>query len=84
MGDWREATSNSIYQIIYKKQNRFHINIASPVVVLPLTGDGNQYSPVWVVRLGDIKLRSKGIEESQHTSVIEYESYHFSVNEVRL
>lgn len=51
--DFRESTSNQVYQIIYKKANRFRINIASPVIILPLSGDSNPSTPIWVLRMGD-------------------------------
>ena len=55
----KEATSSSIHTIIYKKANRFRINIASPVLVLPLSADSNPLSPVWIIRLGDLKIISE-------------------------
>lgn len=81
--DIREATSNSIYQLLYKKANRLRVNIASPVIVLPLTADKNPTSPLWVLRLGDLKIESQE-PEIQTTSIMEYERYHLVLDSVRL
>lgn len=76
----REATSNSIYSIIYKKANRFNIDIASPVIVLSLSSASD--SPVWVVRLGDLNVKS--LETDHRTAVVEYEWYKFQVEAMRM
>eukprot|EP00347_Sterkiella_histriomuscorum_P018285 403346093 len=61
--DLREATSNQVYFLIYKKANRFRINIASPVLILPLSGDSDQLKPVWVLRLGDLQVEKTVLKE---------------------
>lgn len=80
MEDIREATSNSIYSIIYKKANRFNINIASPIIVLPLSTEAD--ASVWVLRLGDLNIRS--LETLQTTSVVEYERFEMKVEQIRM
>jgi hypothetical protein len=80
MEDIREATSNSIYSMIYKKANRFNIDIASPVIVLPLSSAAD--SPVWVFRLGDLNVTS--LETDQRTAVVEYEWFKFQVEAMRM
>lgn len=80
MEDIREATSNSIYSLIYKKANRFNIDIASPVIVLPLSSAAD--SPVWVLRLGDLNVTS--LDTEQRTAVVEYEMFKFQVEAMRM
>jgi hypothetical protein len=82
MEDIKEATSNQIYTIIYKKANRIIINIASPIIVLPLSADSNRDSPLWVLRLGDLKVVSH--DSQMTTSVVEYERYDLEVNQIRM
>ena len=78
--DLREATSNQIYQIVYKKANRLRVNIASPVILLPLSASAQ--SPVWVLRLGDFQLVSA--EQMMSTAVQEYERYEILVDSIRM
>ncbi len=54
--DWRDFTQSQITQALYKKANRFEINIASPIIVLPISSAAQ--APVWVVRLGDMSVKS--------------------------
>lgn len=54
--------------MIYKKANRFKIKIASPVIILPFTGDSSPEIPCWVIRLGDLEILS--IENSTDTSIV--------------
>lgn len=50
---------------------------------MPLTADKNPTSPLWVLRLGDLKIESKD-PEIQTTSIMEYERYHLVLDSVRL
>lgn len=53
------------------------------MIVLPLTADKNPTSPVWVLRLGDLKIESQE-PQLQTTSILEYERYHLLLDSVRL
>jgi hypothetical protein len=48
-----------------------------------LTADKNPTSPLWVLRLGDLKIESQE-PQLQTTSIMEYERYHLLLDSVRL
>ncbi len=80
--DLREATSNSIYTLLYKKANRLRMNIASPVILLPLSADSSLDSPIWLLRLGDFLVNSQ--ETDRTTSFVDYEHYLLKLDSIRL
>jgi hypothetical protein len=51
-----------MYDLIYKKKNRYVIQIESPVIILPIhqTFQGRN-APVWVIRTGDVMIVSEDL-----------------------
>ena len=48
-----------MYDIIYKKRNRYKINLRSPVFILPIENTfTGSHAPVWVIRPGDVQLKT--------------------------
>jgi hypothetical protein len=44
-----------MYDIIYKKRNRYKIDMRSPVFILPIENKfTGKHAPVWVIRPGDV------------------------------
>ena len=65
----RENTTSAIHSLIYRRRNRYNIQIGSPIFLLPINGtfDG-KFSPVWVIRTGALNVstndsRERGEEE---------------------
>ena len=60
--DIKESTQNRFNELLYRRKNRYVVSIQSPVFVLPIRATFDaKYSPVWVIRTGDMLMISANL-----------------------
>lgn len=55
----KENTQGSIEAALEGKKPRIMVNIESPVLIIPIAKNKDPWSPIWRIKLGDLKVSSK-------------------------